>query len=167
MSYLHDLQICSIVSAKDHKSRSVTINKDPKNHRIFHNGNNNISQFKQAAKMESSRTSSACTSSQITNISSPVCVRKATARAKFTIGPAFCGSGIVFYFFNSIAPATCCGMASNENSLSDSGDHVFFEGVEKLLEVWFGSGDDGHPNKDADLRNIPRFVPMSLSMNNY
>ena len=32
-------------------------------------------------------------------------------------------------------------------------DH-FFEGVEKLLEVWFGPSD--HLHKKSDLRDIPR-----------
>ncbi|CAH1799859.1 unnamed protein product, partial [Owenia fusiformis] len=32
-------------------------------------------------------------------------------------------------------------------------DQYFFEGTEKLLEVWFSTSD---PNKDADLRNIKR-----------
>ena len=30
----------------------------------------------------------------------------------------------------------------------------FFEGVEKLFEVWFGPHD--HRHKKSDLRNIPR-----------
>ena len=32
----------------------------------------------------------------------------------------------------------------------------FFEGVEKLLEIWFTG--DGAASQAADLRKIPRFV---------
>lgn len=32
----------------------------------------------------------------------------------------------------------------------------FFEGVEKLLEIWFTTSDGN--NKNPDLRKIPRFV---------
>lgn len=32
----------------------------------------------------------------------------------------------------------------------------FFEGVEKLLEIWFTTSDSS--NKNPDLRKIPRFV---------
>jgi hypothetical protein len=37
----------------------------------------------------------------------------------------------------------------------------YFEGVEKLLEIWFTTGDSS--NKAADLRKIPRFVSEVLS----
>lgn len=43
-------------------------------------------------------------------------------------------------------------MAENENT--SSSDMHFFEGVEKLLEIWFAP-----PNQNsADLRKIPRLV---------
>lgn len=41
-------------------------------------------------------------------------------------------------------------MAENENVASH-----FFEGVEKLLEIWFTPNPS---NKNADLRKIPRYV---------
>lgn len=45
-------------------------------------------------------------------------------------------------------------MAATDDSMSDSVQ--FFEGVEKLLEIWFTSSDNN--SKCADLRKIPRFV---------
>lgn len=44
-------------------------------------------------------------------------------------------------------------MAASEDSMSDTSEVHFFEGVEKLLEIWFDTNPD---NKLADLRNIPR-----------
>lgn len=44
-------------------------------------------------------------------------------------------------------------MAAAEDSL---GGVQFFEGVEKLLEIWFTTSVNN--NKLADLRKIPRFV---------
>lgn len=32
----------------------------------------------------------------------------------------------------------------------------YFEGVEKLLEIWFTTSDGNH--KSADLRRIPRYL---------
>lgn len=46
-------------------------------------------------------------------------------------------------------------MAAVDDSMSADGVQ-FFEGVEKLLEIWFTSSDDS--NKARDLRKIPRFV---------
>ncbi|KAK9708957.1 Adenosylmethionine decarboxylase [Popillia japonica] len=43
-------------------------------------------------------------------------------------------------------------MAATDDSMSDSVQ--FFEGVEKLLEIWFTSSDNN--SKCADLRKIPR-----------
>ena len=43
-------------------------------------------------------------------------------------------------------------ISSNSNSSSSSDIH-FFEGVEKLLEIWF---EPNPSNKNADLRKIPR-----------
>lgn len=66
------------------------------------------------------------------------------------------------------------GLESNSSEMSDFssaseseteavnfGNHPFFEGVEKLLEVWFTnkSGDIS----GCDLRKIPRFVCRSKS----
>lgn len=45
-------------------------------------------------------------------------------------------------------------MAESENIGGNAGDH-FFEGVEKLLEIWFKPNPK---NKNADLRKIPRLV---------
>lgn len=45
-------------------------------------------------------------------------------------------------------------MAATEVTMND--DVQFFEGVEKLLEIWFTSSDNN--NKARDLRKIPRFV---------
>lgn len=46
-------------------------------------------------------------------------------------------------------------MAESENiGGNDCNDH-FFEGVEKLLEIWFAPNPK---NKNADLRKIPRLV---------
>lgn len=42
-------------------------------------------------------------------------------------------------------------MAENENI--NNGEMHFFEGVEKLLEIWFAPNLS---NKNADLRKIPR-----------
>lgn len=51
-------------------------------------------------------------------------------------------------------------MAENENI-----DNAhFFEGVEKLLEIWFTPND---ANKNADLRKIPRWVPMTNVSNSF
>ena len=36
----------------------------------------------------------------------------------------------------------------------------FFEGVEKLLEVWFSKGNSDF--EDCDLRRIPRYVSFFL-----
>lgn len=44
-------------------------------------------------------------------------------------------------------------MAENEN-INTNNMH-FFEGVEKLLEIWFAPSP---ANKSADLRKIPRLV---------
>uniref|UniRef100_U5EYZ7 S-adenosylmethionine decarboxylase proenzyme n=1 Tax=Corethrella appendiculata TaxID=1370023 RepID=U5EYZ7_9DIPT len=44
-------------------------------------------------------------------------------------------------------------MAENEELSSSSEEIHFFEGVEKLLEIWFQPNED---NKNADLRKIPR-----------
>lgn len=47
-------------------------------------------------------------------------------------------------------------MAENENLIiipSDPSNLHFFEGVEKLLEIWFAPNQS---NKGADLRKIPR-----------
>lgn len=42
-------------------------------------------------------------------------------------------------------------IANVDGDLGDKGDEKhFFEGVEKLLEIWF------EPRKDADLRKVPR-----------
>lgn len=43
-------------------------------------------------------------------------------------------------------------MAESENI---GGNEHFFEGVEKLLEIWFRPNPK---NKNADLRKIPRLV---------
>lgn len=48
-------------------------------------------------------------------------------------------------------------MAESENIGGNAGDH-FFEGVEKLLEIWFKPNPK---NKNADLRKIPRLVLMT------
>ncbi|XP_076275242.1 S-adenosylmethionine decarboxylase isoform X2 [Rhynchophorus ferrugineus] len=48
-------------------------------------------------------------------------------------------------------------MASNETIMSDSDQ--FFEGVEKLLEIWFSTSDG---NDSSDLRKIPRSKLESL-----
>lgn len=45
-------------------------------------------------------------------------------------------------------------MATAEDTMNDGVQ--FFEGVEKLLEIWFTSSDNN--NKARDLRKIPRFV---------
>ena len=39
-------------------------------------------------------------------------------------------------------------------------DNNFFEGTEKLLEIWFGSSDPS--NKNADLRLIDRLATMTI-----
>lgn len=39
----------------------------------------------------------------------------------------------------------------------ENGSH-FFEGVEKLLEIWFEESSNG----DDDLRNISRWVPQQV-----
>lgn len=46
-------------------------------------------------------------------------------------------------------------MAENENisNLNINNPLHFFEGVEKLLEIWFAPSET---NKNADLRKIPR-----------
>jgi hypothetical protein len=49
-------------------------------------------------------------------------------------------------------------MATAANNLASDG-HCFFEGTEKLLEVWFTNPND----KGADLRVIDRFVSKCLS----
>ncbi|XP_019868756.1 S-adenosylmethionine decarboxylase proenzyme isoform X2 [Aethina tumida] len=49
-------------------------------------------------------------------------------------------------------------MAATEVTMSDS--EQFFEGVEKLLEIWFTAGDG--TAKTADLRKIPRHKLESL-----
>lgn len=50
-------------------------------------------------------------------------------------------------------------MAENENLIpTDPSNLHFFEGVEKLLEIWFAPNS---ANKGADLRKIPRFVHFS------
>lgn len=49
-------------------------------------------------------------------------------------------------------------MAATEVTMSDS--EQFFEGVEKLLEIWFTAGDG--TAKTADLRKIPRLVRCLL-----
>lgn len=41
-------------------------------------------------------------------------------------------------------------LTSDLNYKCDKNEEPFFEGVEKLLEIWFA------PKKDADLRKIPR-----------
>lgn len=41
--------------------------------------------------------------------------------------------------------------------MEDNGAH-FFEGTEKLLEVWFSRQDETKGN--GDLRTIPRFVSL-------
>lgn len=46
-------------------------------------------------------------------------------------------------------------MAESENI---GGNDHFFEGVEKLLEIWFAPNPK---NKNADLRKIPRLVSDS------
>jgi S-adenosylmethionine decarboxylase len=43
-------------------------------------------------------------------------------------------------------------MAGHESITSDMN---YFEGVEKLLEIWFRPNP---ANKNSDLRKIPRFV---------
>lgn len=48
-------------------------------------------------------------------------------------------------------------MAESENIGGNAGDH-FFEGVEKLLEIWFKPNPK---NKNADLRKIPRLVSQA------
>ncbi|OXU27955.1 hypothetical protein TSAR_009986 [Trichomalopsis sarcophagae] len=54
-----------------------------------------------------------------------------------------------------------------ENGLSDSNEAVesvqFFEGVEKLLEIWFTSTDGN--NSKRDLRQIPRTLELFKSKN--
>lgn len=45
-------------------------------------------------------------------------------------------------------------MSTVEDGMTDGVQ--YFEGVEKLLEIWFTSDDDN--NKARDLRKIPRFV---------
>lgn len=46
-----------------------------------------------------------------------------------------------------------------ENEIISSSDMHFFEGVEKLLEIWFAP-----PNQNsADLRKIPRLVQVNFS----
>ncbi|CAH1980396.1 unnamed protein product [Acanthoscelides obtectus] len=50
-------------------------------------------------------------------------------------------------------------MAATEN-MRDGDGVQFFEGVEKLLEIWFTNGDGG--SKSADLRKIPRNKLESL-----
>nr|CAI5846823.1 unnamed protein product [Callosobruchus analis] len=50
-------------------------------------------------------------------------------------------------------------MAATEN-MRDGDGVQFFEGVEKLLEIWFTTGDSG--SKSADLRKIPRTKLESL-----
>lgn len=48
------------------------------------------------------------------------------------------------------------GMAATEQIDGMSDGVQFFEGVEKLLEIWFTTSDSN--NKAPDLRKIPRFV---------
>lgn len=48
-------------------------------------------------------------------------------------------------------------MAESENI---GGNEHFFEGVEKLLEIWFAPNPK---NKNADLRKIPRLVSGSYT----
>lgn len=44
--------------------------------------------------------------------------------------------------------------------MEDNGAH-FFEGTEKLLEVWFSRQDE--TKGTGDLRTIPRFVSFNVS----
>lgn len=47
-------------------------------------------------------------------------------------------------------------MAGIDREEVDNMSVQFFEGVEKLLEIWFTTSDAN--NKNPDLRKIPRFV---------
>lgn len=55
-------------------------------------------------------------------------------------------------------------VSSNEDSSMSDGVQ-FFEGVEKLLEIWFTTSDGN--NKSPDLRKIPRFVSVLLLIIRY
>ena len=47
-------------------------------------------------------------------------------------------------------------MAATENNINTNNmSEPYFEGVEKLLEVWFTNGDS---SRQGDLRKIPRLV---------
>ena len=54
---------------------------------------------------------------------------------------------------SSSPPRNIFAMAENENI----NNLHFFEGVEKLLEIWFAPNQS---NKNADLRKIPRYVSI-------
>lgn len=54
---------------------------------------------------------------------------------------------------SSSPPRNNFAMAENENI----NNLHFFEGVEKLLEIWFAPNQS---NKNADLRKIPRYVSI-------
>lgn len=47
-------------------------------------------------------------------------------------------------------------MAGIDRVEVDNMSAQYFEGVEKLLEIWFTTSDGN--NKNPDLRKIPRFV---------
>ena len=70
---------------------------------------------------------------------------------------------MVFCSLSEIKEVTMCpskersstGKAEDEGEAIDTADNNFFEGVEKLLEVWFASRRREEKNK-CDLRKIPR-----------